>query len=166
MGFFWSKPTEMSKSLLDTHYEHIFCTADILLVRASPLEEIMNDDSWSHVAIIVSKNNRLMAFSDGHLSPINEWICHHAEVFVRHCKHVRPLGFDGQILKAAKRTSELLLRNEMDIRQREGFCVGSVLVSLGFISSYSLAAMKPDHFSSTSPFNRLQTTKYSNNMVI
>lgn len=169
MGFFWSKPTTCrSESLIDKDQEHIFRTADILLVSASDLEIILNAEIWSHVAIIVAKHGMLMAFTDGEFVPVDDWIYRHATVVVRHCEHIRPMGFDRQVLEAANRTDKVLLRNEMNIEEREGFCVSSILDSLGFISTEGLARgpVKPDHFSSASPFDRLQITGYSNNRVI
>jgi hypothetical protein len=168
MGFFWSKPTVMSESLIDKDQDLIFRTADILLVSATDLEIILNTDIWSHVAIIVAKHGILMAFTDGEFVPVDDWIYRHATVVVRYCEHVRPLGFDHQVLEAANRTSEVLIRNEMNIEEREGFCVGSILDSLGFISTEGLARgpVKPDHFSSGTPFDRLQITGYSDNWSI
>lgn len=168
MGYLWSKPTIMSESLLDKCHDLILYTADILLVYASPQETIMNDEIWSHVAIVVHKNGELMAFTDGEFVSVKEWIDRDALVVVRHCERVRPIGFDRQVLDAANRTSEILLRNEMDMQYREGFCVSSVLDSLGFISTQGLARgpVKPEHFSSASPFDRLQIKGYSDNWVI
>lgn len=170
MGFLWSKPQEHSleQCLMETDSDVICRTADILLVEASEIEISLNSDIWAHVAIIVERDKSLFAFSDGEFVDVHDWIYRYDRVVLRSCHCIRPIGFDKTVLDAVNITSDILIRNEMNIDEREGFCVGSVMSILGLLSTEGLlkGPVKPEHFSSGTPFGRLQITEYSENWFI
>jgi hypothetical protein len=170
MGFLWSKPKEHSleECLMETDSNVIFCTADILLAEASEIEISLNSDIWAHVAIIVERDKSLFAFSDGEFIHIHDWIYRYDRVVLRSCHCIRPTEFDKTVLDAVNIASDILIQNEMNIDEREGFCVGSVMSMLGLLSTEGLlkGPVKPEHFSSGTPFDRLQITEYSENWFI
>ena len=170
MGFLWSKPNDHSleESLMETDSDVIFRTADILLAEASEIEISLNSDIWAHVAIIVERDKSIFAFSDGDFVDVHDWIYRYDRVVIRHCHCIRPSGFDNSVLDAVNRASDILIQNEMNIDEREGFCVGSVMSMLGLLSTEGLVQgpVKPDHFSGSTPFDRLNITEYSENYLI
>tara|TARA_B110000908_G_C10250291_1_gene451560 strand:- start:140 stop:652 length:513 start_codon:yes stop_codon:yes gene_type:complete len=170
MGFLWSKPIgrELKESLIENEPQIFFRTGDILLAEASEMEISLNSDIWTHVAIIVKNRETLLAYSDGEFAAVEDWIYRYDRVVVRHCHCARPVWFDKDVLDAANETTEILIRNEMDIDDREGFCVASVLSMLGLVSKegFQQGPVKPDHFSGSTPFDRLNITEYSQNYLI
>jgi len=170
MGFLWSKPIdrELKESLIENEPQIFFRTGDILLAEASEMEISLNSDIWAHVAIIVKSREILLAYSDGEFVAVEDWIYRYERVVVRHCNCLRPAWFDKAVLDAANETAEILIRNEMNIDEREGFCVGSVMSMLGLLSTEGLVQgpVKPDHFSGSTPFDRLKITEYSQNYLI
>jgi hypothetical protein len=170
MGFLWSKPIdrELKESLIENEPQIFFRTGDILLAEASEMEISLNSDIWAHVAIIVKSQEILLAYSDGEFVAVEDWIYRYDRVVVRHCNCARPAWFDKAVLDAANGTVEFLIRNEMNIDDREGFCVASVLLQLGLVSeeSFQQGPVKPDHFSGSTPFDRLKITEYSENYLI
>lgn len=170
MGFLWSKPIEpgLKEALIDNDPLVFFRTADILLAEASEMEISLNSDIWAHVAIIVERKKTLWAYSDGEFVGVEDWIYRYDRVAVRHCNCARPSWFDKAVLDAANETSEILIRNEMSIDDREGFCVAYVMYRLGLVSEegFQKGPVRPDHFSGSTPFDRLKITEYSENYLI
>ena len=171
MGFLWSKPLDQSplcESLLDEEPELIFRTADLLIARSSELEITLSADVWAHVGVCVIYNNQLCIFCDGEFVRLRDWLDRYQSIVVRHCHAVRTTDFDSRVLDACNRVFDLLLRNEIDIDYREGYCASMVLGIMGLIDLAELSRGKftAVHFSSDSPFNRLHLNEYSNNWSI
>jgi len=168
MGFMWSTPiSPLKQSLLDTEPELLLRTGDILLAYASDFEIILNTELWAHTGIIV-KGTSLQVFSNGEFVDIHDWIYRHDHVIVRHCDAIRPMEFDSQVMDAANRTADILLRNDIDEHYREGYCVGTVLGMLGLESLDNLArgGLRPSHFSFHSPSHRLRLKDYGEHWIV
>ena len=168
MGFIWSSPVSpLKESLLDTTPESLLRTGDILLVYASEFEITLNTEIWSHVGIIV-QTEPLQVFCNGEFVYINDWLARYDKVVARHCHAIRPTGFDARIMNAANKTADILLKNEIDIQYKEGYCVGNVLGLIGLVEKDELydGGLKPSHFSVHSPYERLTLKDYSEHMAV
>ena len=170
MGFLWSKPENVSlrESLIDSDPDLIFRTGDILIARASELEIVLSSDVWAHVGIVVLKENQLMVFSNCEYTSITNWINRFEHKVVRHCCCIRTSRFDRDVLDATERVFNIMLRNNIPIDEREGYCIGSVLGILGLarLEELSRGDLRPYHFSSNTPYDRLTLEQYSENWFI
>ena len=171
MGFLWSKSEDsssLSESLVDSEPTLIFRTADILIARASEMEIVLSNDFWAHLGIVVLKQNKLMVFSNCEYTLINDWLNRHRHVVVRHCHCIRPSNFDRDVLEATERVFNIMLRKNIDIDEREAYCIGTVLGILNLVSldELSRGQLTPFHFSSSTPYDRLNLQHYSENWVI
>lgn len=169
MGFIWSAPASpLKESLLEPEPSFILRTGDILLAYASEFEIALDSELWAHVGIVVYLNHEFQVFSNGEFVNVHDWIYRHEKVIVRHCQTIRPAGFNTDVLNACSRTADILLRGEIDLHYREGYCIGTVLGILGLASLDELASgrLRPQHFSHKTPFRRLQLPKYSEHWSI
>ena len=169
MGFIWSAPASpLKESLLNTEPSFILRTGDILLTYASEFEIALDSELWAHVGIVVYSNHKLQVFSNGEFVDVHDWIYRHEEVIVRHCEAIRPAGFDTAVLNACSRTADILLRGEIELHYREGYCIGTVLGILGLASldELALGRLRPQHFSHKTPFRRLHLPGYSEHWSI
>ena len=171
MGFLWSQPEldlreerQLHDSLLESEPELIFRSGDLLLVPSTDLEITLNGEPWSHVAIIVIKNQKIMAFTNGVYEDVRDFVENHTKCTCRPLQCIREMGFDRRILDASERAANILLeRTHMRIDYREGFCVGTLLGIMGLADLEGLAQgrLRPHHFSSDTPFNRLKLHEYT-----
>jgi len=169
MGFFWSQPTSyiepsLHTSLLDEEPELIFRSGDLLLVASDDLQIMMNEEPWSHVAIVVVQKNEVYAFTNGHYEPIGEYIYRHSRVFCRPLHCIRHSNFDKDVLDASKRARSMLLeKTNISIDEREGFCIGKTLAILGLVDLFGLSQgpVRPMHFSCDTVFKRLELVHYN-----
>lgn len=169
MGFFWSQPayspdSSLHTSLLDEEPELIFQSGDLLLVASNEMQIVLLEEPWSHVAVVVKKENKVYAFSNGVYEPIHQYLYRHGRVACRPLQCARDMGFDNRVRDAADRAAEMLLmRTDIDISFREGHCVGLVLAILGLVDLVGLAKgpVTPMHFCGGTPFPRLKLFEYS-----
>ena len=170
MGFLWSKPEDspLRESLIDTDPDLIFRTGDIITARASELEIVLSSDVWAHVGIVVLKENQLMVFSNCEYTSILNWINRFEHKVVRHCHCIRTSRFDRDVLDATERVFNIMLRNNVSFDEREVYCIGTVLGILGLVCLEELSRgdLRPYHFSSKTPYDRLTLEQYSENWFI
>lgn len=146
MGFFWSKPEKsLKESLLPTGPAIILTIGDIILIPSSDLDIVLNNDVWQDVAIALSPaliwyNNK--SISTDVLLRLYDEIC------IRQLNCTRPSGFNQKFEKAI-RTSEN---------------VADTLFKMGFIDD--VENITPQHFSSNSPYARIQLPMYSKNIFL
>jgi len=172
MGFsfssFSSPDSPLNESLLDPDNDIIFLSTDIVLAEASEFEIALDCEIWAHVGIVVSNSYGVQVFSEGEFVDIIDWLNRYENVIVRHCHCTRPLGFDATVMAAINDTIELMLTIPVESHFQEGWCVGQVLKRLGLVSDECVASgkLRPHHFSSGTPFTRLQLNNYSENDTI
>lgn len=169
MGFMWSKPTSsLEQTLIDEPPMYIFRSGDILLTRADELAIVMHQSLWSHVAVIVMVATKMMVFVNGHFEPLDTYLNRRPRSFVRRLECHRPSGFDAQMFSAAQVVSDKILQR-MKINQdvRESYAAFHILKSLNLADSdYEPESIRPHHFSSDTPFKRLELRYYGQNEPI
>lgn len=166
MGFLWSKlETPLNQSLIANKSDDIIRSLDIILVPYSDMEIVLDSEIWKMVGIVIYKDTVPWVLLNGQFYEMATFIKNHTQLFIRHCHCIRPMGFKRQVLSAAKRTVEIIQGRDLD-EIGMGFCVGSVLGIIGLLDNLPSGKIKPHHFSSESPFNRLQLKDYSKNYLI
>ena len=170
MGFIFSKPNPLKEGLLeDTQEEIITKTGDILLIPTNELAVTLNDDPWQHVGIVIHVGQYPYVFIGGNLFYLNDFLKeyrHDDGIFIRQLDCHRPQHLDKTVYEYAQQISLIMKRMNIEEQYREGFVVGALLAKLNFCSSDEIqkGAIRPLHFSSETPFRRLQIRNYSENM--
>jgi len=145
MGFFWSKPQNpLKESLLPTGPAIVLNIGDLILIPSSDLEIVLNNDVWQDVAIALSPS--LIWYNKK-----SEDVLLHPCICVRQLNCIRPPGFNQKIEKA--------IRNSENI--------ADTLFKMGFIDDVDdVENITPQHFSSNSPYTRIQLPMYSKNIFL
>lgn len=161
MGFIWSKPrSPLDESLLQEQ-PVLLRTGDLLLVPTSLLEITLNQEVWHSVAIVLSGSK---VYAKGQILPLREFIQKHENTCVRQLNCQRPAGFETQFVKGVADSMALSYKIEPEFK--DGFRIGYVLAHMRFISDKAIERLKPQHFSSATPFKKLDLYMYSENIVL
>jgi hypothetical protein len=169
MGFLFSKyPSPLRESLLHSCETTIITRpGDLILVPSSELYITLNDDIWQHVGIVVQYSGTQHVFVDGLFVNFKTFIEKHDSdqgLYLRQLDCVRPSFFNKQLVEWAQELSNLDL--EMDARFYEGYAVGFLLAKMKCClqNEVKRGGLLPYHFSSGTPFKRLQIRNYSDNI--
>jgi len=161
MGFMWSSPkTPLTERLInDVHVEPIR-TGDLILIGDYSEDMCMEDFSpWTTVGIVFS-NNRI--FDGLNVYNIQNFIKHQNEVKIRYYEGIRHYGFDKRLNNAIKRScykSQQLSDPDIDA----SYGVAHVLFIMQIIDTGDIGDVRPFHFSSSSPFKKLDLQRYYSN---
>lgn len=169
MGFTWSSPSgSLGQSLIDGEQPFIFRGGDLVITRADELAIVMHHSLWSHVAVVVTVGTKVLAFGDGHFQPLSLYLTHRPNSFVRRLECQRPSGFDAKLFASAQKASDKLLqRTKMNQDAREGYSAFHVLSIMRLTESeYEPKSLRPYHFSSETPFKRIELPDYGPNEAI
>jgi len=146
MGFLWSKHENLLKeSLLPTGPSMLLNVGDIILIPSSDLEIVLNNDVWQDVAIALSPS---LIWYNNKSIPTDVLLHSYEEICIRQLNCIRPPGFNQKFQKA--------------IRMSEN--VADTLLTMGFIDD--VENITPQHFSSNSPYTRIQLPMYSKNIFL
>jgi len=162
MGFIWSKPRGPLEDSLIDDYPVFLRMGDLLLVPTSELDITLNRDLWKHVALVISSSK---VFTGGQMLSLERFISKHdCCLTVRQLESARPSGFETRFVSAVAdaMAKSYAVRNEY----RECFEIGYVLANMGFISEACVRELSPHHFSSETPYRKLDLHMYSMNVCL
>tara|TARA_B110000285_G_scaffold8687_2_gene8860 strand:- start:133 stop:573 length:441 start_codon:yes stop_codon:yes gene_type:complete len=146
MGFFWFKPENTLKEpLLPTGPAIVLNIGDIILIPSSDLEIVLNNDRWKDVAIALSPS---LIWYNNKSIPTNVLLHSYEEICIRQLNCTRPPGFNQKFEKAIRTSKN----------------VADTLLRMGFIDDGENRT--PQHFSSNSPYTRIQLPMYSKNIFL
>lgn len=161
MGFIWSKPRGPLEDSLIDDYPVFLRMGDLLLVPTSDLDITLNRDLWKHVALVISSSRLLF---NGQLCSLKTFVSEYDGLCVRQLGCERPSGFEERFVAAVAEAMSLSYKVADDCK--EGFQVAFVLHALALMDKTNFETLKPHHFSSESPYNRLDLSMYSKNINI
>jgi len=151
MGYFLSKNNKyLEEKLLPPENHTIFKTGDLLLVCSTHFEICLNSELWAHVAIVVRHpdNNLAYAYHAGVFEPLDVYISRFAEIEVRMLECARRKSFNKEIYAMAQENAEMMLsKMDVDIDEREGYAMATLLQKMGLLHSESVEGAMPFHFS-------------------
>lgn len=153
MGSLFSKPeSSLQENLLKMDEEEIVLKpGDLLLVASTELEICLNSELWAHVAIVVYNSlNDAFAYHSGVLEDLDNYISRHNQVEVRQLDWFRPGSFDAALYDSVVQSAKVLAETTLEIDDREGYAIASVLDMVGILSVTSLYGIRPHDFSSQS----------------
>jgi len=164
---FSKSESPLRESLLKKSSEALITrTGDLILVPSSDLCVTLNDDLWQHVGLVIHSAGRHV-FIDGQLIEFERFIDEYRSdegLYIRQLD--RPVFLDKQVLEWTRQVSVIM--NELDLEPEfyEGFAVGALLVKLKCCLEEEVhrGRLRPHHFSSETPFKRLQIRHYSDNI--
>jgi len=169
MGFMWSSPSDpLGQTLIDEKQPNIFRSGDLVITRANELAIVMHHTLWSHVAVVVTVGTKVLAFGDGHFEPLSVYLARRPNSFVRRLECQRPSGFDAQFFASAQKVSDKLLQTtKMNQDTREGYSAFHLLSRMRLTASeYEPSSFRPYHFSSETPFKKIELPDYGPNEPI
>lgn len=172
MGFLFSKnESPLCESLLenDPQQTTITRTGDLILVPSSDLYVTLNDDPWQHVGVIIIFERKRHVFIDGQFMDFDIFLDEYGSdegFYVRQLDCPRPIFFDKQVFKWARKVSVLVTELNMETEFYEGFAAGALLAKMNCCLAEEVhrGRLRPYHFSSETAFKRLQICHYSKNI--
>lgn len=161
MGFIWSKPRGPLEDSLIDDYPVFLRMGDLLLVPTSDLDITLNRELWKHVALVMSSSK---VFTGGQMLSLESFISENDYLFVRQLESVRPSGFETRFVSAVAdaMARSYAVRDEY----RECFEIAHVFANMGFIDEACIHELRPHHFSSETPYRKLNLHMYSNNVCL
>lgn len=159
MGFIWSKPRNPLQESLITDYPVFLRMGDLLLIPASDLDIALNRELWKNVALVISSSKLLI---EGQVCCLKTFISECETVCARQLECARPSGFDKKFVSAIAEAMSLSYTVHDEFK--EGFQVAYVLSKLGITAKHDIEALRPHHFSSDTPFHKIDLRMYTENL--